>query len=163
MSASEVAKKYIGQTEKPANAGFNDLEFETKMKAVGFESGFAWCSLFAELVYKEAIPGQVSQLDKLFSASAVATFYNFQKAGYKISSTPVKDSLVIWQNQKAGKPIWSGHAGIVVEVLSKTEFKSIEGNTNDKGEREGYIVTTKKRTVKKVDNGLQVLGFIIIS
>lgn len=162
MKPSEVAKQYIGFEEKPANTGFKNAEFEKKMKAVGFESGHAWCAYFAELCFKEAYPEKNKELDKLFSASAVQTFFNFQKAGYKISATPVADSLVIWQNQKAGKPMWNGHAGIVSEVIDKATFRSIEGNTNDDGSREGYEVALKKRTTGTKLNGLQVLGFVII-
>jgi hypothetical protein len=164
MTASEVARKYIGQTEKPGNSGFNDEQFEAYMKAVGFEKGFAWCSLFAELVFKEAIPEKFDELDKLFSASTVQTFKNFRDAAYPIGYVPVKDWLVIWQMQKDGKPQWSGHAGIVSEVKSTWEFNSIEGNTNSQGDREGFeVAEMDRKIVAEVKNGLRVLGFIHIS
>lgn len=160
MKVVQIAKSYIGKTEKPNNQGFNDAAFEKKMQAVGFEKGHAWCAYFTELVFKEAYPTN-KELDKLFSASAVTTFYNFQKANYKISIKPEVGSLVIWQTQKDGKPQWTGHAGIVVEVNGDT-FKSVEGNTNDGGGRDGYIVALKSRKVQQVKNGLQVLGFVKI-
>lgn len=130
------------------------------MESVGFQSGQAWCAYFAELVFKEAYPSN-KDLDKHFSASAVTTFYNFQKANYKILSKPEVGSLVIWQNQKDGKPQWTGHAGVVVESNGDS-FKSVEGNTNDVGGREGYIVALKSRKVQQVKNGLQILGFVKI-
>jgi hypothetical protein len=160
MTLSEVARQYVGKTEKPGNKGFNDLVFETKMISVGFASGQAWCSYFAELVAKEALPTKAVELNKHFSASAVQTFKNFTDAGYQISKIPVKDSVVIWQNYKDGKPQWTGHAGIVSNVLSKTSFQSIEGNTNDNGGREGYIVAEKTRTIATRKDGLDILGFI---
>lgn len=162
MRPEEVAIKYLGQTEKTGNMGFNDPAFEKKMEAVGFSKGQAWCAYFAELVFKEAYSERLQELDKLFSASAVQTYRNFRDASYPISNVPQPGMLAIWQMQKDGKPHWSGHAGIVVSVNSVNDFESIEGNTNDHGGREGYIVARKSRTTKKVKNGLQVLGFIKI-
>ena len=41
---------------------------------------------------------------------------------------------------------WQGHIGIVIDV-HQGKFSTIEGNTNDKGGREGYIVTICKQRV----------------
>lgn len=163
MTPSQVALKYIGQTEKPGNSGFNDAEFEKKMQAVGFVKSHAWCAYFAELVFKEAYPEKFVELDKLFSASTVQTFRNFRDAAYLIGYAPQPNTLVIWQTMKDGKPQITGHAGIVVSVEDQDTFFSIEGNTNDGGGREGYIVALKKRHVlAEVKNGLKILGFIQI-
>jgi len=163
MTPSQVARKYLGQTEKPGNSGFNDATFEDKMEEVGFQKGHAWCAYFAELVFKEAIPER-EELDTLFSGSTVLTFRNFRDAAYMISQVPRVDHLVIWQTMKNGKPMATGHAGIVSEVTSLWEFKSIEGNTNSHGGREGFEVSEKDRKVlANVENGLKILGFIAIS
>jgi hypothetical protein len=163
MSPSEVARKYLGQTEKPANSGFNDTVFQDKMEEVGFQKGHAWCAYFAELVFKEAIPERYDELDKLFSGSTILTFRNFQDAAFPIGQVPRVDSLVIWQTVKEGKKMATGHAGIVSEVMSTWEFKSIEGNTAGGGSREGWIVAEHSRKVlASVANGLKVLGFIHI-
>lgn len=157
----ETALKYIGQTEKPGNAGFNDADFEKKMVAVGFQKTHAWCSYAAELVFKEALPNQFKELDTLFSASAVKTYENFKNAGHLVNEIPHAGNLVVWQTQKDGKPQWTGHVGIVVEVVDKDTFYSVEGNTNDGGGREGYIVAKRLRKVlRNVNNGLELLGFI---
>ena len=168
MSVVEIAKSYIGKTEKPSNSGFSDQAFQKKMEEVGWLKSQAWCSYFAELCFKEANQREWWKLEKLFSGSTITTFDNFQKAGYKISDKPFVGALVIWQTIKDGKPSpkRTGHAGIVADVINDTAFKSIEGNTiedNASGDqREGYIVALKKRTVKQVQNGLQILGFIKI-
>lgn len=163
MSIQEVAEKYIGETEKPGNMGFNDAEFEAKMNAVGFQKTHAWCAYFAELVFKEALPHKFKELDKLFSAGTVQTFRNFRDAAYLIGNAPRVGDLVIWQTMKDGKPQTTGHAGIVVDVIDHRNFWSIEGNTNDGGGREGYIVAKKRRAVlENVTNGLKILGFIQI-
>lgn len=163
MTPFEVAKKYIGQTEKPANSGFNDAVFEQKMKQVGFVKSHAWCCYFAELVFKEAFPEKFAALDKLFSASTIQTFENFKNAEYKISALPVENTLVIFQTMRNGKPEWTGHAAICGPVTDGWKFESIEGNTSGSGSREGIMVAKRiRKTIKDVDNGLKVLGFIHI-
>jgi len=133
------------------------------MEEVGFQKGHAWCSYAAELFFKEAIPERFAELDELFSGSTILTFNNFKNAGYMISQVPRLDHLVIWQTMKEGKAMATGHAGIVSEVTSTWEFKSIEGNTSDAKSREGYIVAEHSRKVfASVANGLKILGFIHI-
>jgi hypothetical protein len=161
MTPQEIAIKYIGETEKPGNMGFNDAEFEKKMKAVGFQKTHAWCAYFTELVFKEAFPERFKELDKLFSAGTIQTFRNFRDASYPVSNVPKEGNLVIWQTFKNGEPQTTGHAGVVVQVVDNDTFYSVEGNTNDGGGREGYIVAKKLRNfIPNVQNGLKVLGFI---
>jgi hypothetical protein len=164
MRPSEIALKYIGQTEKSGNSGFTEEWLEKRMKEVGWQKGFAWCAFLAEIVFKEAYPEKFAELDKLFSGSTVQTFRNFRDAAYPIGNVPQIDSLVIWQTQKDGKPQATGHAGIVVSIKNTWEFESVEGNTNDGGGREGYIVAKKERKVlAEVKNGLKILGFVQIN
>lgn len=162
MTIEQIALSYLGQTEKSGNMGFNDPAFERKMTAVGFQKKQAWCAYFTELVAKEAYPEKFEELDSLFSASAVQTFRNFRDAGYPIRELPEPGALAIWQRMKNGKATWQGHAGIVVS-FSGTRFESVEGNTNDHGGREGYIVARHSHEVRKVREGLQVLGFIKVA
>jgi hypothetical protein len=163
MTPSEIALTYLGQTEKPKNSGFNDETFEAEMREEGFQTGWAWCSVFARVVFVNAYPERAEELRKLFSPSTIQTFRNFRDAAYPISQVPRLDHLVIWQTMKEGKPQANGHAGIVSEVMSTWEFKSIEGNTSDAKSREGYIVAEHYRKVlASVANGLKVMGFIHI-
>tara|TARA_R110002153_G_scaffold189041_4_gene341891 strand:+ start:5293 stop:5976 length:684 start_codon:yes stop_codon:yes gene_type:complete len=162
FSIKDVAEKYIGQTEIKGNMGFTNPSFEKTMKSVGWKVSYQWCALFAELVWFESFQGNEKMLKIIkdcFSASAFKTFLNFEKIG-RTSKTPEVGSVVIWRQVKRGVPQWTGHAGIVTEI-HKDYFVSIEGNTNDAGGREGYIVATKKRKYSfKVFNGLELVGFI---
>jgi len=164
MTPSQVASKYIGQTEIPGNLGFNDAVFGAKMIEVGFEKSHAWCCYFTELVFKEAFPEKAADLDKLFSASTIQTFSNFKKAFYPIQYLPKLNTLVIWQRMRNGVAQSTGHAGVVTEVKNTWEFKSIEGNSNSEGGREGFEVAENPNRRVKIDvtNGLKVLGFITI-
>lgn len=159
----ETARKYIGQTEVPGNMGFNDKVFQNKMEEVGFVKGHAWCAYFAELVWKEAYTALgmmaiVKDLDELFSASATNTYANMKAyPGSVAGKLPVPGSLAVWKYGQG----WQGHIGIVTDVTDTT-FNSVEGNTNDKGGREGYIVWehTRQRIFTNNTSGLNLIGFI---
>jgi hypothetical protein len=159
----DVARSYIGQREKPQNSGFVDPVFEQDMVDRGFEPGFAWCSLFAELCATKAYPEIKADISKLFSASAVKTFTNFSDSKkYLISKAPVLGSIVVFQRYKDGVKSWQGHIGIVCQVIDSKNFKAIEGNTNSAGSREGEVVAEKTRDTNFRETGLNILGFIIL-
>lgn len=176
MRLSENALSYLGEMEikkdvtndgkdnpEFGNFGFAHAAFQVEMIEEGWQKGWAWCSIFAKVVSVNCFPEDCNILRSLFSPSAVQTFNNFKKAGYSIHSLPVVDSIVIWQSYKDGKPLTTGHAGIVVHTNEKDPeaFESIEGNTSTKDVREGYIVDRHPhRVVQEVTNGLKVLGFI---
>lgn len=163
MSHIELAKTYIGKKEKPENSGFEDIQFEFDMISFGeWQKGFAWCACFAQMIFRKTFPEKSDVLKKLFDPSTRKTIENFKAAGYKVYSEPVLGSLVIWASYKANKQLWTGHAGIVSEVLSKKVFKSIEGNTAASGSRNGDRVAEHTRTTDFKPNGLNVMGFIQI-
>jgi hypothetical protein len=157
----EVAKKDLGKKEKPGNSGFFDRELEVDMLNVGWQRGWAWCACILEKWIWQAYPDRKEKLKGLFVPSAVNTFRNLVNAGYEKSDVPVVGSLVFWQKYEDGKAIWTGHCGIVIEVYSEIQFKTIEGNTSNTGSRNGDGVYSLLRTVKKeVTDGLKVIGFI---
>jgi surface antigen len=154
-----IAKSYIGKTEKANNSGFNDAIFEQRMKETGWVKGASWCSYFAELVWSEAYKGTEleSEVKSTFNGSATATYKNFDLAKWTVSKVPQIGALAVWRHGSG----WQGHIGIVVDV-AELSFKTVEGNTNDKGGREGYIVALKNRSIKTFyqANGLNLIGFV---
>lgn len=161
MKIIEIAKTYIGKKEKPNNSGFEDPVFESEMITRGWIKGYAWCSLFAELIASKAYPEE-KEMIKLFHAGAVKTFDNFKEAGYKITTYPVPGSIVVWQHYENGLAQWMGHVGIVSDTLSDTMFHSIEGNGSFDGSRNGDRVVEKLRTTQLKRSGLNIKGFITI-
>jgi len=156
-----IAKSYIGKTEKPNNSGFTDLKFEQRMKDVGWEKYLAWCSFFCELVWKESCCDKtlLAVINKNFSGSATSTFKNFDlDKTFKTGVEPKLGALIVFRYGNS----WQGHIAIVTEVVDKTTVKTVEGNTNDKGGREGYIVASKTRLIKKpyTPTGLNFVGFV---
>jgi hypothetical protein len=160
MTIKDIAFSYIGQKELSGNSGFEDAYFEEKMKAVGWQKPFAWCILFCELVWTEAMPTWKDYFSKMFSASVVQTWNNFRNTDYA-SKTPIVGSIVIFQKYSKGKPTSFGHAGIVTEIYANS-FATVEGNTNALGSREGDRVAPKMRQLDfKIKDGLVLKGFIL--
>ena len=170
-----TAKKYVGQKEYKGNQGFKDPTFDHYMRLVGFENGYAWCALFAELCWlKEPYEKKaflMPVISDCFAANAVRTYENFKndKSGlFKVTKEPKIGDVVIWEKRINGEPdkigIWTkGHAGIV-SMVSSSGFMSIEGNTNSQGGREGIEVAEKARDYNFYDkNGLCLKGFITLA
>lgn len=161
MQIVDIARSYVGKKEKPGNTGFFDAEMEAELKAVGWQAGWAWCAGLLEAIVWKAYPEQKEKVKGLFVPSAVNTYRNLLRAGYKSSLTPEVGALVFWQRMKEGMAQWQGHCGVVVEVIDGTTFKSVEGNTNGAGSREGDGVYEKSRVVRSdVQDGLKVIGFV---
>jgi len=107
MTLTEVAKKYIGNTEKPNNSGWFDAEFERRMKEVGWLTGQAWCSYFAELCFKEAYPDKYKKVQNLFDASAVKTFSKFksgvsQSLKFQLKILLLSGNIILRSSRMAG-------------------------------------------------------------
>lgn len=167
----EIANDFIGQKEIAGNQGFLDKKFEGEMQSIGFEKGNSWCGYLVELVLTKGYQ-LLNNIDlklevrKLFSANAVQTYNRLVNAGWTKTTKPTPGDMVFWIKYKNGVPVklapeyFAGHTGIVSDVSDKN-FKSIEGNTNSKGEREGIEVAEKTRTYNWTSNsGLRLLGFI---
>jgi len=117
---------------------------------IGWSKGQPWCAYFVKLIVAES-GGKVEGL----TGGAVNSWKSRQ-------GKPTADvgDLVYWQNYKDGKPLWSGHAGIVIRPY-KDYFVTIEGNTNDDGSREGVEVAIHVRRYDFANNnGLRLLGFV---
>lgn len=168
MKAIEHAREFIGEKEKPGNAGFLNPKLQELMTDAGHKKGEAWCCYFAEAMFVKAAGDdeeKVKELRGLFSANCVQTWKNFAKSKkYTTSQKPVPGSLVIFQRRKGNLPTTQGHAAIVTDVnpVNPGMFTTIEGNTNSDGSREGDSVQVKRRSLAISPNGLNVLGFVII-
>ena len=161
-----VAKQRLGEEEKKGNSGFKNALYEKKMRDRGWLPPWAWCAFAAEEVWYEALDKDIWSLDKLdsiFDGSAVKTFNNFKNTDYKIDYTPEPGALAVWQNYINGTADWRGHIGVVINMKYDQFFDSAEGNTNDKGGREGYIYAIHTHdilTEMKRINGLRFIGFV---
>lgn len=146
----KTALSFWGETELPENSGFVNKTFESYMRMMGWSKGQPWCMYFVKLVIAES----GFKVDGI-SGSVVKTWQSL-----KGTQIPSKGSMVFWQYYKDGKPLWTGHAGIVIRAYAD-KIVTIEGNTNDDGSRDGVEVSIH---VRKLDftnnNGLRLLGFV---
>jgi len=163
---AEEAERYIGQQEKKGNMGFKSKSFDKLMRSIGFTDTHAWCAYFCELVWTQFYfkndHRKLADCKRLFTAGAVRTYRKFSKdPNWETSQSPVLGAVAIWQKYKHGKATQWGHAAIVVG-FTDTHITTIDGNTNDKGGREGYIVAKKSRLRNPKDgHGLVLKGFIL--
>lgn len=166
-SAIAEAQSWVGTQEITGNMGFEDPRFEHLLRICKWDVGQAWCAYAAELWWtKPTYSGKSKYWKKmvdLFSAGAVATYNNFKNDDsglFSVDRDPVPGAVAIWQSYRNGKPHWTGHAGLVEEV-GTNEIRTIEGNTNGSGGREGIEVARKTRSLNFNDkSGLVLKGFI---
>jgi hypothetical protein len=153
-----------GQTEIAGNAGFTNEEFQALMEQVGWHPGDAWCVYFVKLVWFNMAPKFLQpKILKEVTGSTFTTWDNLSHdPSFKVVDVPEAGDMVIWRDYRGGNPTSNGHAGIV-KYLGYDNFTTVEGNTNDQGGSEGYIVAEKTRTFDySNNNGLRIIGFLRI-
>jgi hypothetical protein len=158
MKIVDIALSFVGQKEISGNKGFIDPKFDKQMRGVGFYTGAPWCGFFAILVWRLA-----GQFTGILSASSRSTINLATKAG-NWHSTPVPGAIVVWATFKNGRRQKTGHIGVVTHVHDKVNYSTVEGNTTDKGGREGIMVAIRHRHLTPdkwtVKDGLRLMGFI---
>ena len=144
-----TTKGFKGQMEKivkgAENVGFVDSSFQAMMKSVGWRGGEAWCMYFCKLVYMQFYSFDREFLAKNFNGSTSGTLQNVinlnargdRRYVFLNSNTPQIADIICLQ----------GHVDLVKEIITPTLVKTIEGNTNLKGDREGQGVEELKRTL----------------
>jgi hypothetical protein len=182
----DFAVQHIGLNEIPGNLGFRKALFQDLMVRVGWKRGEAWCAYFAEVIWSLAKEGSEINLnyDKdvplehyysllqpknvpIFSGSTQRTLRNFvldpnhillpfriQVEGFAYFA-PI-GSLPIWQNTK--KPT-QGHIGVMA-TRSELAFGSVEGNTSERGVREGGQVALLHNNSRQ-RGSLWLQGFLV--
>jgi len=158
-----VAKSYVGQEEIPNNAGFKKVDFQSKMESVGWYKSAPWCAFLAKLIWQEAFQTLDSKgyalVKKYSTGSALGTYKDYSNsAEFHVQKEPIVGATVIWKEGNGP----SGHAGVVIEIVDDHTIKTIEGNTNTDGSREGYITVIKTRKINTPFSakGLNLVGFI---
>lgn len=129
-TADSIAQSYSNIKETGTNnAGFNDKEFERKMKdkPIYWKKSLQWCAFFLSLCLEES--------DAIFPTIRSGSSQKFITK----QSIPFKD--VLYGKKKLDKPCIivytngnsiTGHVDIVLKQISKTEFLVIGGNVGDK-------------------------------
>jgi len=150
---SAVVLCLVGVREKGGNnMGFNDRYFERLMREVGWKPTYQWCAFFVRAVFHECgveakvtgwSPTCYNKKDVIYTDGR---FYQSYKPGDVLVMTL---SYKHWRNTNRYKAI--GHTGIVDKV-SEYSVRTIEGNTNDRGDRDSRLgdgVLVKIRPLNK--------------
>jgi hypothetical protein len=167
---SNIIQTYDGQQEIQPNRGFQDPDFETEMKSVGWVVSDPWCSFLGILGWTKAYtpyPDTLVWANKLFSGNSQQMARNFHAdpTWPTSTTTPQIGALCVWGD---GDSTISGHTGTVISVdPDGVHFTTEEGNTipdgNPGNEREGYIVATHTHRIgaPHTDTGLNLIRFIL--
>lgn len=166
FEAAKIARKYVGTTEIPGNQGFLNKSFEKSMRGVGFYTGAPWCGFFVKLTWHQA-----GLTHSFISASSAQQIESTKKGGPMEDNwhaEPVVGAIAVWAIFRKGKRQKAGHFSLV-ELIEKSEddstlFRTIDGNSNSDGSREGKEVAVRNHTLDeriwKKTEGLRLLGFV---
>ena len=144
----EVAVSQIGVQEVPkgSNAG---KDVEKYLKSIGLGKGFPWCMAFVYWCVNEASV-KLAMKNPLLKTGGVLNQWNSRPA-LRVSDPKPGDVFIM--DYGKGK----GHTGFVESVLANGRIKTIEGNTNDDGSREGHEVCRRTRQISACKGFLRIV------
>lgn len=151
--ALHVARAYDHVREVGRNSG---RLVEWFLRHVRLGRGYPWCAAY---VYTCCIEAGMDPA-KLPQARKAAAVINWRiwaaEEGYR-RTRPERGYLFYWVTKRG-----TGHIGFVAEVLADGSFRTIEGNTNRAGSREGDGVYDRRRTISELQRASRggTWGFI---
>jgi len=132
----DIAKKQVGVREKPGNRG---REVAAYLAAVGLGEGHPWCAAFVIWCIREA--GKKLGLDcPLPRDGRCQKLAEWAAARRCLFDSPAVGDVFVLMGSEGR----FSHTGFVA-ALGKGSVETIEGNTNEKGGREGVGVFKRKR------------------
>jgi len=120
------------------------------------DKGWPWCAAFICWLIREAIEGE----DVKFSRPETAGAWDFENWAKRQASNGVGLRKPTNEDIKAGDIVvfTFSHIGIAIaDIDSSGYIKTIEGNTNGAGSREGGSVLEKNRHVSKIRSRIRIL------
>lgn len=140
LSQSGLEQVFLSQVGVREKTGKNDgPEVESYLKAVGLGKGYAWCAAFVKWCFDQT---GIKTTITAWSPSA----HNSKNIVYHKSSffKEPQSGDVFTIYYPSLKRI--GHTGFFYERVSEKIYKTVEGNTNAAGSREGDGVYIKYRS-----------------
>lgn len=155
MTALDVARSYLGTHDGTPFRHF-----------LGLPAGAPWCLAFALFCHHTASPG--NRLPRTgrcytFLEAAEDNPLRYQVVSPEDAAWGVEvraGDVAIFSHDPSARN-WNGHAALVVAVVSRTQVRTLEGNTssNDKGDqRNGNTVAEKVRRLGV--HGFELEGFV---
>lgn len=155
MTLNQLSLKFaqsqngVQEVPKNSNAG---ASVERYLQSVGLGKGYAWCMAFVYWSVKEAAK-QLNKNSPLIKTAGVLRQWNEVDPKMKFTKGPKAGDIFIMDFGKG-----QGHTGFVIEVLADGTLKTIEGNTNDDGSREGYEVACRNRKQSSIKGYIRILN-----
>lgn len=134
--ALEIAITQLGKSEEPRRSNWGP-HVQKYLASVGIKTPAPWCMAFVYWCYGEAAKS-MGVKNPLLCTGHVGTQWNMRKANHAVNSPHPGDLFVLLN--KDG----TGHIGFVRTIAPTGDLATtVEGNSNDEGDREGYEVCSK--------------------
>ena len=142
VSQSGITATYTSQVGVYEATGHNDgKQVEAYLKTVNLGKGYPWCAAFVKWCFiQNNIPNTINAM--ALSTNRPGHYVYFK--GNKIRNPQPGDVFTLYY-AKLGR---IGHTGFYDKDVNGTIFKSVEGNTNSAGSRDGDGVYIKYRSYK---------------
>ena len=144
LIALSYATDYIGIEEK---GGDNEgPAVELFLRAAGLGKGAPWCAAFVNFCAEMAssLTNERSPLELVRRQGYVQDYYDWAEGSGRLREDPaIGDLFVIWHLKKKRY----AHIGFVSSVELSQHIHTVEGNTNEDGGREGYMVAERIRGI----------------
>lgn len=137
--ALHIAAARIGEREIRRNSS---PWIDRFLSAVGLNPGYAWCASF---VYWSLIAAgwPADKLPQRRKAAGVVNWARWAEQNGLLTDEPRRGDLMFWVNPDGV----TGHIGFITSAVGIT-LKTIEGNTDGDGSREGDGVYRKSRRLE---------------
>mgnify|MGYP003424968801 CR=1 FL=1 len=134
--ALQIAITQIGQDEKPHGSNWGE-PVKSYLASVGLNFAASWCMAFLYWCFTKAAMS-LKVVNTAIKSGGVLHVWNTSPKEYRAAKPSVGSIFIM----SFGNGL--GHTGIV-EKFDANFIYTIEGNTNDTGNREGIEVCRKKR------------------
>lgn len=150
------AKRHL--QERPFEIGGPNSGPWVRLYMDGYEGrDYPWCAGFVTYVVAQAAKahGQPSPIKRTFSCDQLGLEAKKKAGKFKVRVSPNEAPVgsVFLVPHGANKNDWV-HTGLIIEPVTPGPgevFRTIEGNTNDEGSREGFEICQRYRACGKVD------------
>ena len=147
VTASKViakAKSFLGTKESPKNS--NNVIFNTHYYGKEVHgSGYPWCAVFLWDMFRLCGASELFYGGK--KCAHTPELANYYKNHKQWHTTPQVGDIAFFQWANSSRIC---HVGLVIEVVSKTQVKTIEGNTAVGNDSNGGEVMIRTRNTKDI-------------
>ena len=147
----QLALSQVGVKESPANSNL------TKYGKWYGMNGQPWCDMFVSWCADQI--GQTDIGKFAYCPYHVTYFKNKGMWLGRTSDTRPGDIVFFAQYDKSAGGIVACHVGIVIEKLSNTSVRTVEGNTSVTSNDNGGAVMIRDRSYGTVGNNWHIMGF----